>query len=100
MRNMKYGSDMDIRRFAKELCWFAASVLALGTFACIVKWLDAITAGKVLDKRPGAVRTASYRGLRRISGYSGAANTNGVLSSAWSGCGKHQQHHSRHRQPG
>jgi RNA polymerase sigma-70 factor (ECF subfamily) len=35
----------------------------------VVVGLDAITAGKVLGKRPGAVRTASYRGLRRISGY-------------------------------
>jgi RNA polymerase sigma-70 factor (ECF subfamily) len=35
----------------------------------VVVGLDAITAGKVLGKRPGAVRTASYRGLRRISVY-------------------------------
>ncbi len=35
----------------------------------VVVGLDAITAGKVLGKRPGAVRTASYRGLRRISSY-------------------------------
>ncbi len=33
----------------------------------IVLGLDAATAGKVLGKRPGAVRTASYRGLRRIA---------------------------------
>jgi RNA polymerase sigma-70 factor (ECF subfamily) len=29
--------------------------------------LDAETAGKVLGKRAGAVRTASYRGLRRLA---------------------------------
>jgi RNA polymerase sigma-70 factor, ECF subfamily len=29
--------------------------------------LDAQAAGKVLGKRPGAVRTAAYRGLRRLS---------------------------------
>src|SRR5690242_12960422 len=34
----------------------------------VVMGLDAATAGKVLGKRPGAVRTASYRGLRRLSG--------------------------------
>src|SRR6266568_152495 len=32
----------------------------------VVMGLDAITAGKVLSKRPGAVRTASYRGLRTL----------------------------------
>jgi RNA polymerase sigma-70 factor, ECF subfamily len=32
----------------------------------VVVGLDAITAGKVLSKRPGAVRTASYRGLRTL----------------------------------
>ena len=30
--------------------------------------LDAKTAGKVLGKRPGAVRTAAYRGLRALAG--------------------------------
>jgi RNA polymerase sigma-70 factor, ECF subfamily len=35
----------------------------------VVVGLDAITSAKVLGKRPGAVRTASYRGLRRISRY-------------------------------
>lgn len=29
--------------------------------------LDAETAGRVLGKRPGAVRTAAYRGLRRLA---------------------------------
>ncbi|XRQ09496.1 RNA polymerase sigma factor [Actinomadura welshii] len=33
----------------------------------VVVGLDAKTAGKVLGKRPGAVRTASYRGLRRLA---------------------------------
>jgi|SRR5579859_1790998 len=31
--------------------------------------LDSVAAGRVLGKRPGAVRTASYRGLRRLSGW-------------------------------
>jgi hypothetical protein len=31
--------------------------------------LDAETTARVLDKRPGAVRMASYRGLRRLSGW-------------------------------
>jgi len=33
----------------------------------VVVGLDAISAAKVLGKRPGAVRTACYRGLRRLS---------------------------------
>jgi RNA polymerase sigma-70 factor, ECF subfamily len=33
----------------------------------VVMGLDAETAGKVLGKRAGAVRTASYRGLRRLA---------------------------------
>jgi RNA polymerase sigma-70 factor, ECF subfamily len=33
----------------------------------VVVGLDAQTAGKVLGKRAGAVRTASYRGLRRLA---------------------------------
>jgi RNA polymerase sigma-70 factor, ECF subfamily len=33
----------------------------------VVVGLDAISAAKVLGKRPGAVRTAAYRGLRKIS---------------------------------
>jgi len=35
----------------------------------VVMGLDAVTAGRVLGKRPGAVRTASYRGLRRLSAW-------------------------------
>jgi RNA polymerase sigma-70 factor (ECF subfamily) len=30
--------------------------------------LDAQTAGHVLGKRPGAIRTAAYRGLRTLAG--------------------------------
>jgi RNA polymerase sigma-70 factor (ECF subfamily) len=33
----------------------------------VVVGLDAKTAAKVLGKRPGAVRTAAYRGLRRLA---------------------------------
>ena len=33
----------------------------------VVVGLDAKAAAKVLDKRPGAVRTAAYRGLRRLA---------------------------------
>jgi RNA polymerase sigma-70 factor (ECF subfamily) len=33
----------------------------------VVVGLDAETAGRVLGKRAGAVRTASYRGLRRLA---------------------------------
>ena len=32
----------------------------------VVVGLDAVSAAKVLGKRPGAVRTACYRGLRRL----------------------------------
>ncbi len=35
----------------------------------VVMGLDAETAGRVLGKRAGAVRTASYRGLRRLSSW-------------------------------
>jgi RNA polymerase sigma-70 factor (ECF subfamily) len=35
----------------------------------VVMGLDAVAAGRVLGKRPGAVRMASYRGLRRLSGW-------------------------------
>ena len=47
-----------------------------------VMGLDAVTAGRVLGKRPGAVRTASYRGLRRLSGWleRAAANNTGKAS--------------------
>ncbi|GAA3087063.1 RNA polymerase sigma factor [Streptomyces rectiviolaceus] len=33
----------------------------------VVVGLDATAAARVLDKRPGAVRTASYRGLKRLA---------------------------------
>jgi RNA polymerase sigma-70 factor, ECF subfamily len=33
----------------------------------VVMGLDAAAAGRVLNKRPGAVRTATYRGLRRLA---------------------------------
>jgi RNA polymerase sigma-70 factor (ECF subfamily) len=33
----------------------------------VVMGLDAETAGRILGKRPGAVRTAAYRGLRRLA---------------------------------
>ncbi|GEC07880.1 RNA polymerase sigma24 factor [Streptomyces spinoverrucosus] len=33
----------------------------------VVVGLDAPTAARVLDKRPGAVRTAAYRGLKRLA---------------------------------
>ena len=35
----------------------------------VVVGLDAPTAGRVLGKRPGAVRTAAYRGLRTLAAY-------------------------------
>jgi RNA polymerase sigma-70 factor (ECF subfamily) len=33
----------------------------------VVMGLDAATVGRVLGKRPGAVRTATHRGLRRLA---------------------------------
>lgn len=42
----------------------------------VVMGLDAATAGRVLGKRPGAVRMASYRGLRRLSGWLEQATAN------------------------
>ena len=36
-----------------------------------VMGLDARAAAAVLGKRPGAVRTAAYRGLRRLAGFLG-----------------------------
>jgi RNA polymerase sigma-70 factor (ECF subfamily) len=44
----------------------------------VVMGLDAAAAGKVLGKRPGAVRTASYRGLRRLSAWLTQAEDNGA----------------------
>ncbi|MFF3490951.1 RNA polymerase sigma factor [Streptomyces sp. NPDC002795] len=37
----------------------------------VVVGLDAPAAGRVLGKRPGAVRTAAYRGLKRLAGQFG-----------------------------
>jgi RNA polymerase sigma-70 factor (ECF subfamily) len=48
----------------------------------VVMGLDAATAGKVLGKRPGAVRTASYRGLRRLSAWLERAEDTGAGPSA------------------
>jgi RNA polymerase sigma-70 factor (ECF subfamily) len=42
----------------------------------VVMGLDAVTAGRVLGKRPGAVRTASHRGLRRLSAWLERATAN------------------------
>ncbi|MEU5596586.1 RNA polymerase sigma factor [Streptomyces sp. NPDC020298] len=39
----------------------------------VVVGLDGPAAARVLGKRPGAVRTAAYRGLKRLSGLLGAA---------------------------
>ncbi|MGB8946960.1 MAG: RNA polymerase sigma factor [Streptomyces sp.] len=39
----------------------------------VVVGLDASTAARVLGKRPGAVRTAAYRGLRRLARQLGGA---------------------------
>ncbi len=43
----------------------------------VVMGLDTAAAARVLGKRPGAVRTASYRGLRRLSGWLEQAAANG-----------------------
>lgn len=42
----------------------------------VVMGLDAKTAGRVLGKRAGAVRTASYRGLRRLAELLGPSHAN------------------------
>jgi RNA polymerase sigma-70 factor, ECF subfamily len=42
-----------------------------------VMGLDTVATARVLGKRPGAVRTASYRGLRRLSGWLEQAPANG-----------------------
>ena len=34
---------MNVRRVASELCWFAASGLALASFAFVLAWIDAGT---------------------------------------------------------
>ncbi|WP_328600868.1 RNA polymerase sigma factor [Actinomadura physcomitrii] len=49
----------------------------------VVAGLDAKSAGKVLGKRPGAVRTAAHRGLRRLSerlAGSGAAGPGSMIA--------------------
>jgi RNA polymerase sigma-70 factor (ECF subfamily) len=46
----------------------------------VVVGLDAISAAKVLGKRPGAVRTACYRGLRRLSRWLEADGTDGAAT--------------------
>jgi RNA polymerase sigma-70 factor, ECF subfamily len=43
----------------------------------VVMGLDTAAAARILGKRPGAVRTASYRGLRRLSGWLEQAPANG-----------------------
>lgn len=43
----------------------------------VVMGLDTAATARVLGKRPGAVRTASYRGLRRLSGWLEQAAANG-----------------------
>lgn len=48
----------------------------------VVVGLDAKAAGRVLGKRPGAVRTAAYRGLRKLSEQLGAG---GVIAPAGEG---------------
>lgn len=55
----------------------------------VVVGLDAKSAGKVLGKRPGAVRTAAYRGLRRLAehfhehGLTAAAGSAGGGDRIW-----------------
>ncbi|TDE28654.1 RNA polymerase sigma factor [Actinomadura sp. 6K520] len=48
----------------------------------VVVGLDAKTAGKVLGKRSGAVRTASYRGLRRLADRLASADSSSADSSS------------------
>jgi RNA polymerase sigma-70 factor, ECF subfamily len=43
----------------------------------VVMGLDAQNAARVLGKRPGAVRTAAYRGVRRLAEYLSAARSPG-----------------------
>jgi RNA polymerase sigma-70 factor (ECF subfamily) len=40
---------------------------AEAVFLRVVVGLDAKTAARVLGKRPGAVRTSAYRGVRRLA---------------------------------
>lgn len=45
----------------------------------VVVGLDAVQAARLLGKRPGAVRTASHRGLRRLSAMVSSATALGVV---------------------
>ncbi len=59
----------------------------------VVMGLDAKSAGQVLGKRPGAVRTASYRGLRKLAGHlasRGAAADGTPDASAARGAGEQE----------
>lgn len=47
----------------------------------VVVGLDAKSAGKVLGKRPGAIRTASYRGLRRLAERLSPPGTDGAAGA-------------------
>ncbi|RSN70389.1 hypothetical protein DMH08_05915 [Actinomadura sp. WAC 06369] len=53
----------------------------------VVVGLDAKTAGKVVGKRPGAVRTAAYRGLRRLADRLAADAGTDTGAEAGSGAG-------------
>lgn len=48
----------------------------------VVVGLDAKSAAEALGKRPGAVRTAAHRGLKRLAELLGAADPTGVALSA------------------
>src|SRR5437773_2127288 len=59
---------------------------------CLLPYLHAITAGQVLGKRPGAIRTAAHRGLKtlhkelesgggRLESGGGAEEREGVLKN-------------------
>ncbi|MFF4401301.1 RNA polymerase sigma factor [Streptomyces sp. NPDC001480] len=51
----------------------------------VVVGLDGPAAARVLGKRPGAVRTAAYRGLKRLSGLLGAAEAAEGVTDGGSG---------------
>jgi RNA polymerase sigma-70 factor, ECF subfamily len=60
----------------------------------VVMGLDAVSAGRVLGKRPGAVRTAAHRGLRRLAEQldgGTAPGSPGTAGSPESG-GRHRPH--------
>lgn len=52
----------------------------------VVMGLDAKTAAKVLGRRPGAVRTAAYRGLRQLAAY--LEETGGDIRAAANGAAR------------